>query len=356
MGVVGNMIITVVFLVLFIVIFFKLIRIIPEQETYVIEQFGKYKKTLGPGFHIIIPVVQTVAYKHNLKEDVIDVDPQICITKDNVQVTVDGILYLKVMDPEKASYGIDNYRYATAQIAKTTMRSEIGKMDLDKTFSERENLNNQIVQAVDDASDPWGIKVTRYEIKDITPLDTVVKAMEQQMLAEREKRANILKSEGEKESRINLSKGDREEAINVSQAQKQRQINEADGNAKSMTLIASATAEGIKMIARAIDQKGGKNAVSLRIAEQFIQRIGSIFQSSDTSVLPYDLATIQSLATVIRGESEAPSPVRNLASALKGDEYSPGKQAPGASGSTGDRRNREDRYSSGYDSTEGGEA
>lgn len=347
MGVVGNMIVTVVFLVLFIVIFFKLIRIIPEQETFVIEQFGKYKKTLGPGFHIIIPVVQMVAYKHDLKEEVIDVDPQICITKDNVQVTVDGILYFKVMDPEKASYGIDNYRYATAQISKTTMRSEIGKMDLDKTFSERESLNNHIVQAVDDASDPWGIKVTRYEIKDITPLDTVVKAMEQQMLAEREKRANILKSEGERESRINLSKGDREEAINVSHAQKQRQINEATGNAESMTLIATATAEGIKMIARAIDQKGGKNAVSLRIAEQFIQRIGSIFQSSDTSVLPYDLATIQSLATVIRGETETSTSTRRRSSAVAGTSGPKTEKASDL---------RDSRSHSGQEREEGGRA
>ena len=192
--------ISVISAILIFILLYKMVRIVPEQQAYVIEAFGKYKKTLGSGFHLLIPIYHHVAYKHNLKEQVIDVDPQICITNDNVQVTVDGILYLSVMDPVKASYGIDNYRYATAQLAKTTMRSEIGKLELDRSFSDRDDLNNAIVQAVDIASDPWGIKVTRYEIKDISPAQAIEKAMEQQMRAEREKRAEILASEGEKQS------------------------------------------------------------------------------------------------------------------------------------------------------------
>src|SRR6056297_3985329 len=203
-----NVIFAYVLAFLVIITFFKLIRIVPEQEAYVIERFGKYQTTLGSGLHLIIPFIQQVAYKHILKEEVLDVDPQVCITSDNVQVTVDGLLYLRVMDPEKASYGIDNYRYATAQLAKTTMRSEIGKLELDRSLSERDAINDAIVRAVDEASDPWGIKVTRYEIKDITPSETVMIAMEQQVRAEREKRAEILSSEGVREARINSSKGD----------------------------------------------------------------------------------------------------------------------------------------------------
>ncbi|HKK64221.1 MAG TPA: paraslipin, partial [Clostridia bacterium] len=211
-----NVIFAYVLAFLVIITFFKLIRIVPEQEAYVIERFGKYQTTLGSGLHLIIPVIQRIAYKHIIKEEVFDVDPQVCITSDNVQVTVDGLLYLRVMDPVKASYGIDNYRYATAQLAKTTMRSEVGKLELDRTFSERDQINDAIVKALDEASDPWGIKVTRYEIKDISPTETIEKAMEQQMRAEREKRAGILASEGEKSARINISKGDRQSSINLS--------------------------------------------------------------------------------------------------------------------------------------------
>ncbi len=292
--------------ILFIFIFYRLIRIVPEQQVFVVEQFGKFRKALGPGFHLIIPFIQKVAYKHILKEDVIDVKPQICITKDNVQVTVDGILYMKVVDPVKASYGIANYRFATAQLAQTTMRSEIGKIDLDRSFSERDEINNAIVKAVDEASDPWGIKVTRYEIKDISPPDTILEAMEQQMRAEREKRAEILKSEGDRESRINVSKGEREEAINMSRGEKQRRINEAEGRAKAIELTASATAEGIKEIARTIQQPKGKTAVSLRVAEQFISQFGRILDSAETSVLPMEVAQLKSLVTaVLSGRSKS---------------------------------------------------
>lgn len=278
-----------------VIIFFKLIRIVPEQETYIIEQFGKYKKTLGSGFHLVIPFIQRVAYKHSLKEDVIDVAPQMCITNDNVQVQVDGILYLKVVDPVKASYGIENYKYATAQLAKTTMRSAIGKLELDRTFSERDEINNSIVKAVDEASDPWGIKVTRYEIKDITPTVTIEQAMEQQMRAEREKRAEILASEGDKAARINTSKGLRQEAINISKGERMRMINVAEGEAKAIEVIAEATAEGLKEVASALQSPRGKTAMSIRIAEQYVSRMGEILKASDSTVLPSDIANLKGL-------------------------------------------------------------
>lgn len=292
------------------IIFFKLIRIVPEQQAWIIEQFGKYQKTLGSGMHLVVPFVQRVAYKHLLKEEVRDVDPQVCITSDNVQVTVDGILYLKVMDPVKASYGIDNYRYATAQLAKTTMRSELGKLDLDRSFSERDDLNDAIVRAVDEASDPWGIKVTRYEIKDISPTDTIEEAMKQQMRAEREKRAEILSSEGDKEARINVSKGERQEAINLSMGEKQRRINEAEGRAKAIEITSSATADGIKEIAGAIRNPGGDKATNFRIAEQFISQFGNIIETADTSVLPFEMAQLKSvLEAVLPGKDKArPAP------------------------------------------------
>ena len=284
---------------LVIVIFFKLIRIVPEQEAYVIERFGKYQTTLGSGLHLIIPFIQQVAYKHILKEEVLDVDPQVCITSDNVQVTVDGLLYLRVMDPEKASYGIDNYRYATAQLAKTTMRSEIGKLELDRTFSERDEINDAIVKALDEASDPWGIKVTRYEIKDISPTETIEKAMEQQMRAEREKRAGILASEGEKTARINISKGERQSSINLSKGERQKRINESEGRARAIEITSEATAEGLTEVAEALKLPKGKSAMALRLAEQYIDQFGSILEVAETSVLPDDLARLKSLVDTV---------------------------------------------------------
>jgi regulator of protease activity HflC (stomatin/prohibitin superfamily) len=284
---------------LVIVVFFKLIRIVPEQEAYVIEKFGKYQTTLGSGLHLIIPFIQQVAYKHILKEEVLDVDPQVCITSDNVQVTVDGLLYLRVMDPEKASYGIDNYRYATAQLAKTTMRSEIGKLELDRTFSERDEINDAIVKALDEASDPWGIKVTRYEIKDISPTETIEKAMEQQMRAEREKRAGILASEGEKSARINISKGERQSSINLSKGERQKRINESEGRARAIEITSEATAEGLTLVAEALKLPKGKSAMSLRLAEQYIEQFGSIIETAETSVLPDDLARLKSLIDTV---------------------------------------------------------
>ncbi len=282
-----------------VVIFFKLIQIVPEQKSYIIEQFGKYNRNLGAGLHLVVPFVQKVAYKHTLKEEVLDVDPQICITSDNVQVTVDGVLYIKVVDPVKASYGINNYRYATAQLAKTTMRSEIGRLELDRTFSERDEINDNIVKSVDEASDPWGIKVTRYEIKDIYPTDTIESAMEQQMRAEREKRAEILASEGEKESRINISRGQREEAINISKGEKQRMINVSEGKSKAIGIVADATSVGLKEIAAALQLPKGHSAMSVRLAEQYVERFGEILKGAETSVLPSEIANLKGIVDTI---------------------------------------------------------
>lgn len=283
------------------ILFFKLIRIVPEQEAWIVEEFGKFKRALGPGFHLVIPFVQRVAYRHHLKEEAVDVEPQVCITKDNVQVHVDGVLYLMVVDAERASYGIDNYRFATAQLAQTTMRSEIGKIDLDNSFSERDRINDAVVKAVDEASDPWGIKVTRYEIKDITPTDTVMRAMEQQVKAEREKRAEILKSEGQRESKVNESQGDRQHAINLSEGERQKRINESDGRAEAIEIVANATADGIGEVARAIQHPKGRQAITMRIAEQFISQLGDILEHSHTQVLPYDIAQIKGVLDGVLG-------------------------------------------------------
>lgn len=303
----------IILAVIVVLIIFRSIKIVPEQESYIIEKFGKYFKTLNSGLHLVLPIVHNIAYKHNLKEEVIDVRPQLCITNDNVQVEVDGVLYLMVVDPVKASYGIDNYRFATAQLAQTTMRSEIGKIELDRSFVERDTLNSQIVKAVDEASDPWGIKVNRYEIKDITPSRTVQDAMEKQVRAEREKRAEVLKSEGEKFARINISKGQREEAINLSKAERQKKVNEADGKAKAIEMISQATANGIKEISQAIRMPKGKTAVSFRIAEQFISEFGKIISKADTSVLPADLANLKGfIRSVLTGKG-----TEDVASLLK---------------------------------------
>jgi len=286
----------------------RIARIVPEKHAFIIEQLGRYQKTLEAGFHLVFPFLQRVAYKHTLKEQVIDVPPQRCITNDNVEVEVDGILYMQVTDPVKASYGIDNYGFATSQLAQTTMRSEMGKIELDRSFSERDMINTSIVRAVDEASDPWGIKVSRYEIRDITPSKTVVEAMEKQVRAEREKRANILTSEGERESLINVSQGERESAINLSKAERQRRVNEAEGRARAIELVAGATADGIAAVADAIHGPKGKEAMALRIAEQFIAEFGKIIESAAVQILPGDLANIKSIVrTLVLGTTEKPA-------------------------------------------------
>lgn len=285
--------------ILFVLIFVNTVKIVPEAQAWIVEELGRYKKTLGSGLHIVIPFLHRIAYKHTLKEQVIDVPPQICITSDNVQVTVDGILYLKVLDAQKASYGIENYRYATVQLAQTTMRSEIGRIMLDDTFSEREAINNAIVKSVDQASDPWGIKVERYEIRDIEPAPSVIEAMEQQVEAERQKRAEILLSEGDKLSRINRSKGDREEAINLSKGQKQKVINEAEGRAQSMAILANATAEGLKLIGEAIQKPGGREALSVHFVQKYMEQLRKVLSQNKVSILPPEAARLQGFAQIL---------------------------------------------------------
>ena len=289
-----------IIVIIAVIILFSIAVVVPEQECYVIERLGKYAKSLTAGFHVLTPFVDRIAYKQNLKEEALDVDPQVCITADNVQVQVDGILYLKIFDPVKASYGIDNYRYAVAQLAKTTMRSEIGKLELDKTFCGRESINDNIVKALDEASDNWGIKVTRYEIRDITPTRTILEAMERQMRAEREKRANILSSEGRRESRINISLGKKQEAINKAMGEKQKKINLAEGRSKAIEITSNATAEGLKLIALALSEPGGKTAMGIRLAENYIQRFEDLIKKSDIAVYPDHVAGLAAVADIIK--------------------------------------------------------
>lgn len=273
----------------------KALRIVPQRKAYIIERLGKYNGTLTAGFHLLVPFFDKVAYIHTLKEEAIDVASQSCITKDNIAVEVDGILYLQIIDPKKASYGIDNYKYASIQLAQTTMRSVMGKLDLDKTFEEREIVNAEIVAAVDLASDPWGVKVTRYEVKNITPPQSIKDAMEKQMRAEREKRATIAESEGQKQAKINIAAGEKAEMIAVSEGEKQKRINEAEGKAAEIERVATATAIGIREIASAINEEGGTDAVNLRIAEQYLHEFGKLASENNTLIIPTDLTDISSI-------------------------------------------------------------
>ena len=266
--------------------------IVPQKTAYIVERLGKYRCTLDAGFHILVPFFDRIAYKHTLKEQAIDVPPQECITKDNIAVSVDGILYMQVMDPAKASYGIGNYLFATTQLAQTTMRSEMGKLDLDRSFEERTTINSAIVAAVGKASDPWGIKVTRYEIKNITPPRTIRDAMEKQMRAEREKRAMIAESEGERQAKINRAEGEKQEAINLSEGERQRKINEAEGRAKEILLVAEAQAEGIRKVAEAINSNGGLESVNMQLAQQYLKEFGNMAKTNNTMIVPSDLANV----------------------------------------------------------------
>ena len=270
----------------------KTARVVPQKTVYIVERLGKYRCTLGAGFHLMFPFIDNIAYKHTLKEQAIDVPPQECITKDNIMVSVDGILYMQVMDPVKASYGINNYIFATTQLAQTTMRSEMGKLDLDRSFEERTNINQAIVAAVDKASDPWGIKVTRYEIKNITPPRSIQDAMEKQMRAEREKRAMIAESEGERQSKINRAEGEKQEAINLSEGERQRKINEAEGRAKEILLVAEAQAEGIRKVAEAINANGGLESVNMQLAQQYLSQFGQLAKTNNTMIIPSNLADV----------------------------------------------------------------
>jgi regulator of protease activity HflC (stomatin/prohibitin superfamily) len=276
--------------------------VVPQQSAFVVERLGRYAGTLGAGFHILLPFVDVIRYRHSLKEAALDIPAQVCITRDNVQVGVDGILYLKVLNPERASYGISDYHFAISQLAQTTLRSEIGKIDLDKTFEERMNINAAVVSELDKASEPWGVKVLRYEIKNITPPHDVLAAMEKQMRAEREKRAVILTSEGTRDAAVNTAEGEKQMVIKASEARKQQQINEAEGQAAAILAVASATAEGLRKVADALRQPGGSEAMQLRVAENYLMQFGELAKESNTLILPAnvsDIASMIALATTV---------------------------------------------------------
>ena len=294
----ATVVVFAVLAILVIVVIAKTAVVVPQQNAYVVERLGKFQKALSAGFHILLPFFDTIRYKHSLKETAVDIPEQICITKDNVQVGVDGVLYLKVMDPQRASYGVTNYLFAITQLAQTTLRSEVGKIELDRTFEERTHINTQVVAEVDKASDPWGIKVLRYEIKNINPPHDVLAAMEKQMRAEREKRAVILSSEGTREAAINTAEGEKQQVIKASEAARTKQVNEAEGEAEAIKAVAAATAEGIREVAAAIQLPGGSDAVQLRVAEQYIERFGELAKSSNTLVLPANVADVASMISV----------------------------------------------------------
>ncbi len=297
------------FAFLVIIILFKAAVIVPQQSAYVVEQLGKFNRKLDAGFHFLIPFFDRVAYKHTLKERAVDIAEQICITRDNVQVGVDGVLYMQVLDPARASYGIGDYMFAIAQLAQTTLRSEIGKIDLDRTFEERGMINANVVSELDKASDPWGVKVLRYEIKNINPPQDVLHAMEKQMRAEREKRAVILTSEGERDAAINEAEGEKQQVIKASEAKKTQQINEADGEAHAITAVATATAEGLRKVAASMTVEGGAEAMQLRVAEQYIGEFGNLAKVGNTFVVPAnlgDLTSMMALATdIVKGKGSS---------------------------------------------------
>jgi len=281
--------------VVVVIILLKTAVVVPQQNAFVIERLGKFSRALDAGFHILFPFLERIAYKHTLKEQAIDIPEQICITNDNVQVGVDGVLYMQVLDPGRASYGIGNYMFAISQLAQTTLRSEIGKIDLDRTFEERGAINANVVSELDKASDPWGVKVLRYEIKNINPPHDVLSAMEKQMRAEREKRAVILTSEGERDARINEAEGEKQQVIKQSEAVKTQQINEAQGEAEAILAVAQATAEGLSKVAKAVIEQGGPEAMQLRIAEQYIGEFGNLAKAGNTFVVPANLADLTSM-------------------------------------------------------------
>ncbi|MDA0694398.1 MAG: paraslipin [Proteobacteria bacterium] len=300
-----SLILAIGFSIFVIITIAKTARVVPQREQYVIERLGKYSRTLDAGFHILIPFLDKVAYKHSMKEIALDVPQQTCITRDNIAVDIDGIIYLQVVDARAASYGITDYFYATTQLAQTTLRSEIGKIELDKTFEERDTMNARLVDTVDRAAEPWGIKVLRYEVKDIVPPESVKDALEKQMRAERERRAVVAKSEGERQAQINISEGARQEMINLSEAQKLKQINEAEGKAAEIMLIAEATAQGLRAIASAIQEDGGLDAVNLRVAEQYVKEFGQLAKTNNTLIIPSNLGDVGGMVGTIMKSMEA---------------------------------------------------
>ena len=285
-------------------ILFMTAKVVPQREEWIVQRLGKYSRTLDAGLKILVPVIDQVAYKHTLKEQTFDVASQSCITKDNISVEIDGVLYMQVNDARAASYGVENYFIAISQLAQTTLRSEIGKIDLDRTFEERDTINARVVDAVDRAAEPWGVKILRYEIKDITPPASVRDALEKQMRAERERRAVVAESEGERQARINVSEGDRQETINLSEAEKLKQINEAEGRAQEIKLVAEATAAGIRDVASALTENGGREAVNLRIAEQWVSQFGQLAKTNNTMIVPAQLGDVATLVSTVMKSME----------------------------------------------------
>ena len=285
-------------------ILFMTAKVVPQREEWIVQRLGKYNRTLDAGLKILVPVIDQVAYKHTLKEQTFDVASQSCITKDNISVEIDGVLYMQVNDARAASYGVENYFIAISQLAQTTLRSEIGKIDLDRTFEERDTINARVVDAVDRAAEPWGVKILRYEIKDITPPASVRDALEKQMRAERERRAVVAESEGERQARINVSEGDRQETINLSEAEKLKQINEAEGRAQEIKLVAEATAAGIRDVASALTENGGREAVNLRIAEQWVSQFGQLAKTNNTMIVPAQLGDVATLVSTVMKSME----------------------------------------------------
>jgi regulator of protease activity HflC (stomatin/prohibitin superfamily) len=292
-----SLVAVIIFAVLVVVVLIKTAVIVPQKSEYIIERLGKYSRTLGAGFHILLPFIDRVAYRFMLKEEVVNIASQTCITKDNVTVEVDGLIYLQVQDSKLAAYGINDYRIAAAQLAQTTLRSCIGRIDLDKTFEERENINAQVVQAIDEAAQSWGIKLLRYEVSDIVPPQSVKQAMEAQMTAERAKRAEIAKSEGERQSTINRAEGERQDAILRSEGEKQRMINEAEGRAAQILAVAEATANGLRMIAEELKAPGGLDAANLRVAEQYVVEFGKLAKESNTLIVPNSASDVSSMVS-----------------------------------------------------------
>jgi regulator of protease activity HflC (stomatin/prohibitin superfamily) len=294
----GTLIVVLFLAVFALIVVAKTAVVVPQQSAYVVERLGRFSGVLGAGFHILVPFMDVIRYRHSLKEMAIDIPAQVCITRDNVQVGVDGILYLKVLNPERASYGIHDYGFAITQLAQTNLRSEIGKIDLDRTFEERMNINASVVAELDKASEAWGVKVLRYEIKNITPPQDVLAAMEKQMRAEREKRAVILTSEGQRDAAINSAEGEKQQVIKASEARRQQQINEAQGQAEAILAVAGATASGIRQVAEAIREPGGLEATQLRVAEQYVAEFGNLAQKTNTVILPANVADIASMVSV----------------------------------------------------------
>jgi len=313
----GIFLLVLVIAALAFVVLLKTAIVVPQQSAFIVERLGKYSSTLHAGFHILFPFIERIAYRHNLKETALDIAEQICITKDNVQVGIDGVLYLQVLDPARASYGIADYHFAISQLAQTTLRSEIGKIDLDRTFEERGRINTNVVSELDKASEPWGVKVLRYEIKNINPPRDIIQAMEKQMRAEREKRAVILTSEGDRDAKINQAEGEKQRVIKESEANKQQQINEAAGEAEAILAVATATAEGLRRVAEAVASQGGREAMQLRVAENYVAQFGNLARTSNTLVIPANVSDIAGMIAMAMKVFDSARPAGGASPAVR---------------------------------------